>query len=208
MKTFEMSDLRLIKYFLGLEVIRTKKRVSVRMSTKVYSGSSSQKWEMLNCKSIDNLMNSNEKLHSQDNSGDANPLRYRLIVGGTLYRSYTSPDIMHAVSMVFRFMQSPSMHHLGVVKRILRYINGTVNYGIYHDKNEEFKLLGHPNSDEGAQDDQKSTTGWVFSLGFGVVAWCSKKQPITALSSTEAECISVTAPAYEAVWAQMTFIGP
>lgn len=150
---------------------------------------------MLNCKSADNLMNSNEKLHSQDNSSDANPLRYRLIVGGTLYRSYTRPDIMHAVSMVFRFMQLPSMHHLGVVKRILRYINGTVNYGIYHNKNEEFKLLGHP-----SQDDQKSTTGWVFSLGFGVVAWCSKKQPITALSSTEAEYISVTAPAYEAVW--------
>ncbi|XP_039142894.1 secreted RxLR effector protein 161-like [Dioscorea cayenensis subsp. rotundata] len=93
------------------------------------------------------------------------------------------------------------MHHLGAVKRILRYISGTIDYGIHYRRNEEFKLLGYSDSDwSGSQDDRKSTTGWVFSLGSGVIAWSSKKQAITALLSTEAEYISLTAAVCEAVW--------
>lgn len=85
---------------------------------------------MSQCKCVDNPLNSNEKLHSLDSSGDADPVRYRNIVGGLLYLTHTRPDIMHAESLVSRFMQKPSLHHLGAVKRILLYINGTVSHGI------------------------------------------------------------------------------
>ncbi|XP_039134406.1 secreted RxLR effector protein 161-like [Dioscorea cayenensis subsp. rotundata] len=104
---------------------------------------------------------------------------------------------MHALLVASQFMQSPSGYHLGAVKRIPRYVNGTIGYGICYDMNDNFRLAGYSDSDwGGSQDDQKSTTGWVFAFGSGAIAWCSKKQPITALSSTEAEYIS----AREAVW--------
>ncbi|XP_039141190.1 secreted RxLR effector protein 161-like [Dioscorea cayenensis subsp. rotundata] len=103
--------------------------------------------------------------------------------------------------MVSWFMHSPSVHHLGAVKRILRYISGTIGYGIHYKKGENFKLMDYSDSDwGGSQDDRKSTIGWVFSLGSSVIAWCSKKQSITALSNTEAEYISLTAAACEVVW--------
>ncbi|XP_039123455.1 secreted RxLR effector protein 161-like [Dioscorea cayenensis subsp. rotundata] len=156
---------------------------------------------MQNCKKIDTPLNPNEKLHLYDNSGEIDPVRNRRIVGALLYLTHTHPDITHAVSMVSRFMQSPSVFHFGSVKRILRYISGTINYGIHYKKCEEFKLIGYSDSDwSGSQDDQRSTTGWVFSLGSGAIAWFSKKQAITALSSTEVEYISLTAAICEALW--------
>ncbi|XP_039143969.1 uncharacterized mitochondrial protein AtMg00810-like [Dioscorea cayenensis subsp. rotundata] len=199
MKTFEMSDLGLIKYFLGLEVKQSKG--SLFLSHKRYAEDLLSKAAMLHCKPISTPMNSNEKLQSQDSSGYTNPSKYRMLVGRLLYLTHSRPDIMHVVSIMSRFMQTPSMHHLGAVKRILRYINGTTNYGLLYTKNDEFNLTGYSDSDlGGSQDDRKSTTGWLFSLGSTAIAWCSKKQPITALSSTEAEYISITSAACEAIW--------
>ncbi|XP_039117464.1 secreted RxLR effector protein 161-like [Dioscorea cayenensis subsp. rotundata] len=156
---------------------------------------------MENCREVDTPMNSNEKLCLQDNSEKTDPQRYRKLVGALLYFTHSRPDIMFAVSMVARFMHSPSVHHLGAVKRILSYVKGTIGFGIHYKKGENFKLLGYSDNDwGGSQDDRKSTSGWVFSLGSGVIAWCSKKQSITALSSTEAEYISLTAATCEVVW--------
>ena len=98
------------------------------------------------------------------------------MVGGLIYLTHTRPDIAFSIGVVSRFMHSPSKHHLGVVKRILRYIARITYYGIWYSHNFNCKLYGFTNSDrQGALDDQKSTSGNVFSLGSGAISWSSKK---------------------------------
>ncbi|KAJ8644822.1 hypothetical protein MRB53_006570 [Persea americana] len=102
-------------------------------------------------------------------------------------------------------MENPSQTHFGAAKRILRYIAGTAEFGIWYSSKcsmtDNGKLYGYSDSDFGScLDDRRSISAHVFSLGSGVVAWSSKKQPITALSSTEAEYVAVAFAACQAVW--------
>lgn len=84
---------------------------------------------------------------------------------------------MFATSLLSRFMNSPSHIHFGAAKRVLRYIQRTMDYEIRFEKNVEPKLVGYYDSDwGGCQDDMKSTSGYVFSLGSGVFSWSSEKQ--------------------------------
>lgn len=96
MKTFEMSDLGSMKYFLGLEVWKLESSIFVSQSKYT------------------------ENLHSHDNSGKADALRYMKFFRGLLYLSRTHLDIMHVESMVSQFMESPCKHHFGDIKGILR----------------------------------------------------------------------------------------
>lgn len=118
-----------------------------------------------------------------------------------MYLTHTRPDLMFAVSLISRFMQRPSKHHLGAAKRILRYVQGTLDFGISYAKDENLELVAYTDSDwAGSADDRKSTTGFIFCLSGGAVSWMSKKQGVTALSSTEAEYIAATSTACHAVW--------
>ena len=101
-----------------------------------------------------------------------------------MYLTTTRPNIMFAVSIISRFMEAPNSAHWQAGKRILRYIVGTINYGIRYTSSQNVELIEYTDSDfAGSVDDRKSTSGYVFSLGFGAVAWASKKQPIVTLSS-------------------------
>ncbi|KAL5761520.1 hypothetical protein ACOSP7_005729 [Xanthoceras sorbifolium] len=97
-------------------------------------------------------------------------------------------------------MHSPSLTHLGVGKRILRYLKGTLDFGIWYEKSDG-KLVGYVDSDwAGSLDDSKSTTGFVFSLGSGAFSWNSKKQEVVAQSTAEAEYIAAAAATNQAIW--------
>jgi hypothetical protein len=86
-------------------------------------------------------------------------------------------------------------------KRILRYVKGTIDFGILYGESDALQLTGYTDSDwAGSVDDWKSTTGYVFSLGTGAVSWASKKQHVVSLSSIEAEYRAATKGACEAVW--------
>nr|KYP36446.1 Copia protein [Cajanus cajan] len=98
-------------------------------------------------------------------------------------------------------MHSPSQVHFGAAKRVLRYIRGTIDYGLYFLKNESGELQGYADSDwAGSIDDSKSTSGYVFSFGSAVFFWNSKKQDVVAQSLAEAEYISAAAAANQAIW--------
>ncbi|KAL0367021.1 UNVERIFIED_CONTAM: Secreted RxLR effector protein [Sesamum radiatum] len=93
------------------------------------------------------------------------------------YITATRPDIMFATSLLSRFMQSPSQVHYGAAKRILRYLQGTKDFGIWYKSTNDAKLVGYTDSDwAGSADDMKSTLGYTFSLGSGIFSWASKKQ--------------------------------
>ncbi|RVW83084.1 Retrovirus-related Pol polyprotein from transposon TNT 1-94 [Vitis vinifera] len=198
-KKFEMSDLGLLHFFLGLEVKQVEDGVFV--SQRKYVVDLLKKFNMLNCKVVATPMNSNEKLQAEDGTKRADARRFRSLVGGLIYLTHTRPDIAFAVGVISRFMHCPSKQHLGAAKRVLRYIAGTYDFGIWYGHVQEFKLVGYTDSDwAGCLEDRKSTSGYMFSLGSGAVCWSSKKQAVTALSSSEAEYTAATSSACQAVW--------
>nr|KYP51590.1 Retrovirus-related Pol polyprotein from transposon TNT 1-94 [Cajanus cajan]KYP57682.1 Retrovirus-related Pol polyprotein from transposon TNT 1-94 [Cajanus cajan] len=122
-------------------------------------------------------------------------------MGSLMYLTTTIPDIMYSISLISRYMENPIEMHLLAAKRILRYLQGTREFGLFYKKGEKSNLLGFTDSDyAGDQDDRKSTSGCVFMLGTCVVSWFSKKQPIVTLSSTEAEFVAATTCACQAIW--------
>lgn len=97
---------------------------------------------MLHSKDAISPMNTNEKLQLEDCFGNAYSSRYKRLVGRLLYLTHTKLDIMYAVGIVSRFVQEPSMHHMGAVKKILHYISGTLDYGLYYRENDSLWLVG------------------------------------------------------------------
>lgn len=98
-------------------------------------------------------------------------------------------------------MNSPTKHQLGAVKRIIRYVAGTTDFGLLYKHVQSFKLVGYTDSDWGGSlEDRRSTSGNMFTLGSGAITWSSKKQDITALSTTEAECVAATSAACQGIW--------
>ena len=116
----------------------------------------------------------------------------------------TLPDLATAVSQVSRYSQDPGEAHWQAVKRILRYLQGTVSLGlVYHrgESKEDGMLLGYCDADLGGNvDDGKSTMGYAFLLGGGTVAWLSAKESIVALSTAESEYIAASECCRHAVW--------
>ena len=113
----------------------------------------------------------------------------------------TRPDLSLAVGMLSQYMQNPSNEHWVGIKRILRYIKGTLNYGLKFTYSDKFVLQGYSDADwAGEVETRKSTSGYVFLLGNCCVSWRSKKQSIVALSSTEAEYVSLCSAAQETIW--------
>jgi len=98
-------------------------------------------------------------------------------------------------------MHCPSEEHLKVAKRVVRYIKGTINYGIKFQKIQNLLFVGYFDSDSGGSlDDMKSILGYCFSLGMGIFSWCSKKQEIVAQSTAEAEFIAATTVVNQVLW--------
>lgn len=199
MKEYEMTDLGLMKYFLGIQVKQSENGIFI--SQEKYVEDLLKKFNMLNCKPVATPMAMNEKFSKYDGASKADATIFRSLVGSLIYLTNTRPDIVHAVSIISRFMSDPSNLHFCAAKRILRYIKGTKNFGINYAKEENCSLIGYTDSDwAGSVDDRKSTSGYIFCLGTKVITWSSKKQNTVALSSAEAEYISATSAACEAVW--------
>jgi hypothetical protein len=168
---------------------------------KKYAKEILKKFQMEECKVVSTPMNQKEKLSKEDGADKIDEGYYRSLIGCLMYLTATRPDILFAVSLLSRFMHCASEMHLIAAKRILRYIKGTVDFGVKFEKCQEFKLYGFSDSDwAGSIDDMKSTSGYCFSLGSGMFSWCTKKQEIVAQSTAEAEFIAATAAANQVLW--------
>lgn len=127
---------------------------------------------------------------------------YRRIVGSLRYLTYTRPDIAYVVGVVSRFMENPTVKHQQAVKHILRYIRGTIDYGlVYANETNSRTLYGFSDSDlAGDVFDRRSTGGMCFYLNRSLISWSSQKQMVVALSSCEAEYMAATAAATQSIW--------
>lgn len=96
---------------------------------------------------------------------------FKQIVESLMYLTATRPNLMFIVSLISRYMGKPTELHFQAVKRVLRYLNGTTDFGIFYKKGGSKSLVGYTDSDyAGDVEDQKSTSGYVFMLGSGAVA--------------------------------------
>lgn len=198
MKEFEMSDLGLMHYFLGIEVKQVADGYFI--SQQKYTLEILSRFHMMSCNSVSTPTEVGLKLIKDDGGKKVNATHYKQIVGSLMYLTATRPDISNAVSLISRYMDTPSEFHLAAAKRILRYLKGTSNFGILYKKDEK-DLLGYTDSDyAGDLNDRKSTSGYVFMLNSGAISWCSKKQPIVTLSSTEAEYVAASLCSCQAIW--------
>jgi hypothetical protein len=197
--TFQMSDLGLSKYYLGLEVMQSKEGITV--CQRAYATKILDVAGLSDCKPSETPMEPRLKLSKTSAAPAVNPTQYRSIVGSLRYLVNSRPDIAFAVGYVSRFMEAPTAEHLTAVKRILRYISGTLHFGCFYQKGREAKLVGYSDSDlAGDIDTRKTTSGILFFLGNNVITWQSQKQKVVALSSCEAEYIAATTAACQGVW--------
>eukprot|EP00253_Pinus_taeda_P028223 PITA_28223 len=125
----------------------------------------------------------NIKLQCEDGSKAADATLYRQLVGTLIYLTTTRPDLAYVVNVLSQFMSKPLESHWNVAKNVLRYLQGTVDYGIIYTDPFDVRLAGFADLDwAGNVDDRKSITGYAFSLGSRVITWSSKKQNIVSLS--------------------------
>jgi len=189
MEHYEMKNLGLLHHFLGMRVIQSRQNIFLHQ--KKYAQKLIEKFGLQDCKTVATPLAMNERLSKNDGSEDANKGEYRQIMGSLLYLTVIRPDIMFAASLLARFMHNPTKKHMGTAKRVLRYVQGTIDFGIVFEKGKEATLIGYCDSDwAGSEDDMRSTSGYAFTLGSGVFSWASIKQNTVALSTAEAEYVS------------------
>ena len=141
------------------------------------------------------------KLRKDDLSPDVDQRTYCSMMGSLLYITTSCPHIMKVVGMVGRFQFAPKQSHLVSVKRIFKYLKGTMTYGIWYPRNKNTQLTAYSYVDwENFLDEGKSTSGGTFFLGDSLVAWLSKKQGSIYLSTIEAEYIAATTNCTQILW--------
>jgi len=196
---FQMKELGQLKHFLGIEVDHTQEGIFLHQQK--YSKDLLKKFGMLKCKPISAPMEPNTKICAHEGKDLEDATMYRQLVGTLIYLTLTRPDISFAVGVMSRYMQNPKKPHLEAVRRILRYVNRTLDHGIMYKRGGECKLVGYCDADyAGDHDTRRSTTGYIFMLGSGAISWCSKRQPTVSLSTTEAEYRAAAMAAQESTW--------
>ncbi|KAJ4716700.1 Retrovirus-related Pol polyprotein from transposon TNT 1-94 [Melia azedarach] len=198
-KEFEMTDIGLMAYYLSIEVKQEEDGIFI--SQQRYTKEILKKFKMKNCKPISTPIECGVKLSKHEEGEKVDSTFFKSLVGCLRYLTCTRPDILYATRLVSRYMKTPTTTHFKAAKRILRYLKGTTNFGLFYSCSDNFELVGYSDSDwAGDTDDRKSTTGFVFFMGGTAFTWMSKKQPIVTLSTCEAEYVAATSCVCHAIW--------
>ena len=150
-------------------------------------------------------MSQTSKLFSDESGKSVDITRYRGMIGSLLYLTASRPDIMYSVCVCARFQANPKESHLNAIKRIFRYLSGTINLGLFYPISNTFDLVGYSDADyAGSQTDRKSTSGVCNFLGSSLVCWQSKKQTSVALFTTEGEYLAAGSCCSQVLWMMQT----
>ncbi|PNX85069.1 retrotransposon-related protein [Trifolium pratense] len=199
MHEFDMSDLGKMRYFLGIEVLQ--RNDGIYICQKKYALEVLRRFGMEGSNSVHNPIVPGFKICKDKEGVKVDATFFKQVVGSLMYLTTTRPDLMFVVSLISRYMAQPTELHLQAAKRVLRYLKGTADFGIFYKKGGSENLVAYADSDyAGDLEDRKSTSGYVFLMSSGAVSWSSKKQPIVTLSTTEAEFVAAAYCASQIVW--------
>ncbi|XP_024006661.1 uncharacterized protein LOC112083345, partial [Eutrema salsugineum] len=203
---FDIKDLGELKYFLGIEVCRSKE--GLFLSQRKYARDIVHDAGLKDAKPARTPLEDAYKAHQQgENEAESlfdDPKLYRRTVGKLIYLTITRPDLCFAVNQVSQHMQAPSTYHWNMVNRILRYLKGTLEQGIWMGCNGSSEIVGYCDADwAGDRTDRRSTTGYCTFIGGNLVTWKSKKQKVVSCSSAEAEYRAMRRLTTELMWLKM-----
>ncbi|GJT48188.1 retrovirus-related pol polyprotein from transposon TNT 1-94, partial [Tanacetum coccineum] len=188
---FKMSMMGKISFFLGLQIFQNPRGIFINQSK--YALESLKKYGFDSCDPVDTPMVEKSKLDEDKEGKAVDPSHYRGMIGTLLYLTASRPDLQFAICMCARYQARPTEKHLHAVKRIFRYLRGTVNRGLWYPKDSSIALTTFADADHaGCQDTRRSTSGSMQFLGDRLVSWSSKRQKSVAISSTEAEYIAMS----------------
>lgn len=198
---FSLKDLGRLHYFLGIEVTYTSQ--GIFLAQKKYIIELLQNASIDESKSFPTPMVSSCRLLANEGNPIEDECHYRSVVGALQYVVITRPDIAYAVNKVCQFMHKPLDLHVKAVKMILRYLQGTLDYGLKFTRTSRFSLEGYSDASwESDVDDRRSTSGFCVFLGGNLVSWSSRKQQVISRSTAEAEYRSVAHITAEIMWIQ------
>jgi hypothetical protein len=197
---FKMSDLGLLHYYLSIEVKQSASGILLSQGAYVMK---ILKSDMTGYNLCHVPMEVHLKLSKQSTQPLVYATAYRSIVGSLRYLVNTCPDLAFAVGYVSHFLEEPQEDNLATLKKILHYVVGTCNWGLWFDrkKGNQALLTGFSDADfAGDVDARKSTTWVIFFLVNNSITWQSTKQKVVAQSSCESEYITAANATYQALW--------
>ena len=201
---FEITDLGSLHFFLGIQISRCHDTLFLSQSKYIHE--LLLKTKMLDAKPCTTPCLPYQRLSKDDGAPFDNPTLYRSLVGALQYLTFTRPDIAFSVHQVCQFMQTPMLAHFTAVKRILRYLKGTINFGLsYHRGSLDLKAFSDADW-AGDPNDRRSTTGLVVFIGSNPISWSSKKQHTVSRSSTEAEYRALSSTSAEIDWIKQLLV--
>ena len=185
-KKFSFKGLRSLSYFLGIKIVPNSK--GLIMSQRRYILELLEKTKMLEAKPVLTPLPTNAQLCLHHGTTLPDATEYRTVVGSLQYLLISRPDIAFIVNRLSQYMHRPTTDHWTYVKRLMRYLLGTINDGIQLYCNTGFDLHAFADADWGGNKDTFSSTGaYIIYLGRNPISWSSTKQRTVARSSTEAE---------------------
>ena len=125
-----------------------------------------KRFNMLECKAMATPMDSNLKLLADDSSELVDVTHYRQIIRSLMYLTNTRPDICFVVNTLSQYLVQPRRVHLVTAKHVMRYLKGTIDFGLYYDGSHEYRLYGYTDADwAGSISNRKSTSSKRFLFG-------------------------------------------
>ena len=197
-----------LECYLGIEVDQGIDG-SIHIHQNAYSRKILKRFNMDECNAVaipaDQHHSTSSRSYPNEEEENALDVPYREAVGSLMYLAVaTRPDIAYAVGTVSQYLANPKRFHWNAVKRIFKYIKGTLDYGIFFVNKVNLNLNGFSDADY-ARDEgtRKSTSGYAFMLGSSIVSWCSQKQRTVALLTTESEYVAACQSIKELVWLKL-----
>ena len=200
-KKFKVKDMGKLHYFLGVGIHQSDG--TLWLGQEKYAENILTKFKMETCSAVSTPMETTA--HPAKTTGDSTPFDaklYQSAIGSLLYlANVTRPDIAQAVHKMAQFSAQPTVEHWKLVKRILRYVQGTKGIGLLYTTDQDSSLVVYSDADyAGDVNDRKSTSGFVFLKNGAAISWRSKKQSVVAQSTAEAEYVALFYAAQQCVW--------
>ncbi|GJS79440.1 ribonuclease H-like domain-containing protein [Tanacetum coccineum] len=197
-KEFDMTDLGALNYFLGISVVRHS--TGLFLSQKKYALQLLERAHMVNCNPSRTPVDTDSKL-GPDGVPVQDPTLYRSLAGGLQYLTFTRPDLSYAVQQICLYMHDPREPHFAALKRIMRYVQGTLDLGLHLYASATTSLVGYTDADwAGCPSTRRSTSGYCVFLGDNLLSWSAKRQHTISRSSAEAEYRGVANVVAETAW--------